>query len=89
MKPLSLRMVEALRACPSEWERCPTYTVREQTRCALEDRGLVEFDHRKIWLDMAGRESAARYVFWRRTVAGENLALELLMDEEARSGAVA
>ena len=81
MKPLSPAMRDALAACPSAWERCPTYAVREVTRVALEERGLVEFDHRRVWLDIAQRESVARYVFWRLTDLGVRVSAEFVRAE--------
>lgn len=72
-------MVDALVCAPSEWAQAP-YGVREGTRIALEERGLVETDVRQITI--GDRLSAGRYTFWRRTVVGEDLATEIVMERE-------
>lgn len=83
---LTETMWAALLAAPAhdqELERTP-YSVREGTRIALETRGLVEFDERRVWLDNVGRESAGRYWHWRRTQKGDKLADELDLDDQWR-----
>lgn len=80
MKSLSARMEHALLEATPEWERKP-WSVREGTSIALEDRGLVETEFRHSSHLVGGTGT-----YWRRTVDGENLALEISL---AREGSTA
>lgn len=83
MRPLTKTMEDALLsfvAHDQNHDRAPI-GVREGTIIALEDRGLID-----TIVDPAARVSAFAPLLFRRTLAGENLAIEISLDREAVRG---
>lgn len=86
MKPLSRTMENALLIAPAyesaDLERRHYNRVGVSTIIALEERGLIETDYRRVEI-VPGELSAARYPHWKRTLVGENVALEISLAREA------
>lgn len=84
VRPLTRAMEDLLLQAPGYehgFEMAPYQLVVTEAARALEERGLVESSLERIVRD-DGRVSASRYLHWRRTLEGENVALEISLARE-------